>query len=81
MWARVVLIAAGDEVVAAWPVSGAGRPDIGTVDLLARMQLAAARLGWSLVLRDACPDLVRLLDLAGLGHVVRIDDEPPGQPG
>ncbi len=42
------------------------RPDLATVDALARLQLQARRLGLSIHLRDADPALVGLLDLVGL---------------
>ena len=67
-WAEVVLLR-GDEEVAGWALVGTGRPDIGLVDEVARLQLAAKRAGCSISLRNACPDLLRLLDLAGLCDV------------
>ncbi len=61
----------GDEEVASWALQcTTGRPDLGLVDEVARLQLAARRLGCSIWLRHACPDLVLLLDLAGLRDVV-----------
>jgi hypothetical protein len=51
--------------------------DIATVDALARLQLACGRLGLEIRLRHAAPDLVRLLDLAGLAAVLGV--EPGGQ--
>ncbi len=50
-------------------VSAVLNPDAGTVEALARMQLTAKRLGGSLKVRDACPDLRDLLDLAGLSEL------------
>ena len=46
-------------------------PDLGTVDALARAGLAARRRGCELRVDDACEQLRDLLDLAGLGDVVR----------
>lgn len=46
------------------------RPDLGTVDALARAALAARRQGSGLVLADAPAELRRLLDLVGLDGVV-----------
>ena len=40
--------------------------DAVTVDALARLQLAARRSGCRVLLRGACPDLVRLVELMGL---------------
>ena len=42
---------------------------MGTVDALARMALAARRLGRDVELRRARPDLLELLVLAGLGDL------------
>jgi ABC-type transporter Mla MlaB component len=55
-------------------VGGLGPPGLGTVDLLARLQLAARRAGGRIRLRDPDPSLHALLDLVGL----RFDTE--GQP-
>jgi hypothetical protein len=66
--ATVVLVRGGDEL-SHWPL--AGRPDLDAVDALARLALAARRLGCAIRLRDADPDLVGLLALVGLaGEVV-----------
>ena len=47
------------------------RPDLSLVDALARLQLAARRLGFTVGLRgDPCPALCELLDLVGLADVV-----------
>ncbi len=67
--ATVVLVRGGTEV-ASWPLTGEERPDLCTVDTLARLQLAAGRLGCSIRLRDTCSELAALLDLAGLADLV-----------
>lgn len=41
------------------------RPDLALLDALARLQLAARRLGCSIRLRNPCPELCELLDLVG----------------
>ncbi|HWC10920.1 MAG TPA: hypothetical protein VG455_06820 [Acidimicrobiales bacterium] len=69
----MVLVCRGTEV-ASWPLTGDG-PDLSAVDALARLQLAARRLGCSIRLRDACSELSELLDLVGLEEVV---SGPPG---
>jgi hypothetical protein len=48
----------------------ATRPDLAVVDTLARLQLAARRLGWSVRLRHPCAELCRLLELVGLAEVL-----------
>ena len=67
----------GGAVVAAWPLRCAGPPALGVVDALARLQLEARRHGCSIWLRDACPDLVELLHLVGLGDIVPVGPPPP----
>ena len=48
----------------------APRPDVDFVDALARLELAARRLGWALHLTHASEELAALLDLTGLAGVV-----------
>jgi hypothetical protein len=67
----VVLARDGAEV-ASWPLAAGGCPDLAVIDELARLQLAARRLGCSIHVRDAGARLVGLLDLAGLGDVVAV---------
>jgi hypothetical protein len=55
---------------------GPAHIDLALVDDVARWQLAARRLGCSIRLRDADPDLLDLLDLVGLG--VEVGGEPEG---
>jgi hypothetical protein len=62
--AVVVLHREADDVVLG-PVYG-GRCDLAFVEDLLRVQLAARRFGWSIHLCDVRPDLVELLELAGL---------------
>jgi anti-anti-sigma regulatory factor len=53
-------------------VGGIPRPDAATVDVLARLQLTARRLGYSIELRDVPVELRDLLELVGLAEVVPI---------
>jgi hypothetical protein len=71
----VVLVEDGTELVVGHM---ADRPDLGCVDALARLQLAARRCGWALVVRDPHPNLGGLLALCGLDGVVAL--EPLRQP-
>lgn len=66
-----------DAAVTRWPLAVPGRPDLATVDRLARLALMAGRAGCSIVVRGACADLVALLDLVGLGTVVRAGPPSP----
>jgi hypothetical protein len=74
------VIVRGDTEVATWPVVGPGRPDLATVEAVARLHLHARRLGCAVRLRDLCPELAALLELVGLGEVVGQpeDGEEPG---
>lgn len=64
----VVLVDGGAEVVVG-ELAGCG-PDLAVVDVLARLQLVARRMGCSVRLRDPSPALCDLLRLAGLADVV-----------
>jgi hypothetical protein len=65
-----VVLVHGDTEVATWPLAPDTPPDLAVVNELARLQLAARRLGCSIRLRNACPELWDLLELAGLVGVV-----------
>jgi hypothetical protein len=56
---------------------GSVAPDATTVDLLARLQLNARRLGHEVRLSHVSSELHELLDFVGLGEVLRV--EPGGQ--
>jgi gamma-glutamyl:cysteine ligase YbdK (ATP-grasp superfamily) len=51
--------------------------ELGIVDALARLQLAARRSGYEVAVTDAPPDLRELIELAGLCEVLNV--EPLGQ--
>ncbi len=65
----VVLVRDGIEV-ASGALVRRPRPDLGVVDELARLQLAARRVGCSIRLRHACLELWELLELVGLAEVL-----------
>jgi anti-anti-sigma regulatory factor len=58
-------------------VTGVARPDLVTIDALARLRMTARRHGWELVVSGAAPDLLRLLRLVGLAGVL---PQAGGQP-
>ena len=72
--------------ITSWPLAGlraegAGTQcpvDLGVIDALARWRLAAQRLGWSIRLEHASPELARLLDLVGLGQVLQVGGQAEG---
>jgi STAS domain len=55
-------------------VSALTDADLATVDALARLRLIAGRLGIAVELHGAPPRLRELLELAGLGRVIRCSD-------
>jgi hypothetical protein len=57
---------------------GALAPDAAAIDALARLQLAARRLGLEIRLRHASSELLCLLTFVGLSEVLRV--EVGGQP-
>lgn len=67
--ASVVLVR-GEVEVASWPLVVTGRPDVTVADELARLAVAARRLGCSIRLRNASGELVELLDLLGLADLL-----------
>ncbi|MDQ2881302.1 MAG: hypothetical protein M3Y48_08690 [Actinomycetota bacterium] len=64
----VVLVHGGIEL-ASRPLARTCRPDLAVVEELARLQLAARRLGCSIQLRGPCTELRELLVLLGLTEV------------
>jgi anti-anti-sigma regulatory factor len=53
--------------------------DLSIVEVLARLQLAARRMGWSFTLHGVSAELVELLELAGLAELfVEVGGEPEG---
>lgn len=64
-WGRIVYVGGRVRPIG-WAVVGYGRPDLVTIDGLARMQLTARRLGGVIRVTEMCPDLAALVDLVGL---------------
>ncbi|HXZ57266.1 MAG TPA: hypothetical protein VEG40_06770 [Gaiellaceae bacterium] len=54
---------------------GSLEADAATLDLLARLQLAARRLGIEVRLLDASPELLELIAFAGLKYALRVEAE------
>jgi hypothetical protein len=69
MRGRVLLVEPQGREVAGWPLLPS-TTSLALVDELAHLQLAARRAGWSIELRDACPEVVAVLRLAGLDGVI-----------
>ncbi len=77
--AATVVLVRGDAEVLSWPLRWGGRAELAVVDGLARLELAARRLGLSVRLRDARRELCDLLDLCGLGDVLGTGRQVGGQ--
>ncbi|MEV1333830.1 STAS domain-containing protein [Micromonospora costi] len=60
-------------------VDGVVRPDVVTVEALARLGLTARRHGWRLVVSGGDPGLWRLVALLGLAPVLRESGRQPEQ--
>jgi len=66
----VVLVVDNGVEVTIWRPGPGAAPDLGTVDALARMQLAARRMGWSIRFDNPCERLRALLQLTGLADLL-----------
>ena len=79
---RVCALLRGSGDVVACDVAGVD-PDAVTVDALARLQLAARRLGCEVRLRNASAALLEVVELMGLTHVLaeREHRQAVGEPG
>jgi hypothetical protein len=69
----IVVLAVGGMELARWPLTGSTRPDLAVIDSLARLALAARRLGGAVTVRGAGPELLALIDFVGLDDVVLTD--------
>jgi hypothetical protein len=65
-------VMSGCQLIASWPLAEGSR-DLGLVDALAHLQLAARRNGWWIRLRDLDEDLRALLDFVGLAEVLGLE--------
>jgi hypothetical protein len=76
LWCRITVFGPDGSELLRSALGGPGRPDVGTVDDVARLALHAVRLGGTLAITDLSPDLRALLDLAGL--VVEVEGQAEG---
>ena len=65
-WCRFSLLDGQGSVVAGGVLAGADSPDIDTVNMIARLALMARQTGTTFQLAGACPELLELIELAGL---------------
>jgi hypothetical protein len=66
LWCRVTVMGPDGAELACVVLEGPGGPDLAAVDDVARLTLAAARLGGEITLTDLSPAMGALLELAGL---------------
>ena len=52
---------------------GGVKAEVVALDVLARLQLIARRCGYRIVLERASPELVELIELAGLSQVLEVN--------
>jgi hypothetical protein len=57
-----------------------GCPDLATIDVLARLQLALRPYDLEILFSGASPELAELIAFAGLSDVLRIEPSPAGPP-
>ncbi len=66
----IVVVVDGDTVVARWRVEDPARPDLLMVETMARLHLAAPRLGLHIRLERPSEELRQLVDLVGLAELL-----------
>jgi hypothetical protein len=66
LWCRVTVVGVDGAELARCVLEGPGAPDLSAVDDVARLALAAGRLGGAVVLTELSPELRALFELAGL---------------
>lgn len=76
-WCRVKFLGADGSALTECVLRGAGHPDLGAVDVVARLALLARRRGGDVVLAEVSTELSELLALAGLR--VEVEGEPEGR--
>jgi hypothetical protein len=80
VWCRVTIVGPGGDELACGVLRGSGAPDLATVDGIARLALAAGRLGGAMSLAQVSPALSALLELTGLRIQVEREPESRDQP-
>jgi hypothetical protein len=81
-WCRATVVRCDGTVVGEYVFEGAGRPDLGAVDGVARLALLASRVGGHVALVEVSTEMRELLDLVGLAVEVEgqseLGEEPLG---
>ena len=76
LWCRVTVVVANNTALICHELGGPGLPDLGAMDVVARLALLAGRLGGRIILSDLSPEMGALLELAGLP--VELEGEAEG---
>jgi len=79
-WCRVTVFGRDGIVIGEYVFEGAGRPDLGAVDGVARLALLASRLAGRVALVDVSTEMRELLDLVGLAVEVKGQSELREEP-
>jgi hypothetical protein len=75
-----VVLFRGDVELSRWTLPHSGRADLAALEVLARVALAARRLGCAIRLDHADEDLVGLVAFAGLAEVAGLAGQVVGEP-
>jgi hypothetical protein len=79
-WCRITILGPDGTELARRVLTGSGAPDLGAVDDVARLALAARRHGCGIILAEVSPAMGELLELAGLGVEVERQAELGKEP-
>jgi hypothetical protein len=77
LWCRVTVVVANDTALICHELGGPEGPDLGAVDVVARLALLAGRLGGRIIVSDLSPEMGALLELTGLP--VEVEGEAEGR--
>jgi len=76
-WCRIRFVGPNACVRREWILEGPGRPDLGAVEMIARLALLAQRMGVTISVVDVSGELVDLLRLAALP--IEVEGQPEGR--
>jgi hypothetical protein len=79
-WCRATVVGRDGTVVGEYVFEGAGGPDLGAVDGVARLALLATRIGGRIALGEVSAEMRELLDLVGLPVEVERQSELREEP-
>jgi len=80
LWCRLTILDSDGAEVASHVLAGAGPPELGAVNDVARLALGAERLGGRIVVTEISPALSALFELCGLRVQVEGQSEQGEEP-